>query len=415
MEEDILNYAVEEAGNYDTDSLFWSWFFPGAEQREQFGQQVALSRDQAKYANTQGIEDRFKTLEKLGVNPFTIAQGLAGSQGAAVTAPAPPSQPSNNSIPEALQSVGGAADALSSARERNTLLDERKKNLISDTYLKYKTAGYNDEMAKGLAIANAFLPTEKFLGLLSLDASIDKLHAEYKSLMQGIKESKKRVEELDAQIELAHATRDLQKQLEAEAEKRALLIEAQTKEQNWLNTQMELYGVNPRNPIESNVFLAGVREGRTSYNGQLGIVRDIQYNNATGTYDSQQEHSYDIAYNEALGKAAASWFERPNSLWSTVYDFSKRVASNLVAGKITREQASQEIRRIKGFKESFNEFRNNLKNDASSKKREFLRYKKEHGNDYAGIRQKRGEWMRALNLYEEFDEDDYVDILLNQK
>lgn len=411
---DIINSAIEMAYNYDTGAgsidgtAIEAYAMPGNVQQREFGQQAAM----AKYANTDAIEERYKTLKKLGINPFTAAEGVAGSSGS--TSPAPPSQPNNTNIPASVDSAGNIADRISSAHERNVLLDEKKKNLISDTFLKYKESGYNDELAKNMAIANAYLPIEKYLGLVSLSANIDKLHAEYQSVMQGIDESKKRVQELDAQIELAKATRDLNKQLEAESEKRSLQIEAQTKEQNWLNQQMELYGINPRNPIENNVFLAGVKEGKTSYDQQVGIIRDIQYNNASGNYTAQEEHAYNISYNETLGKAATSWFERPNSMWSTIYDVSRRIANELVAGKISREKAEEEVQRINGFKASFNDFRKSLKEDADMKKKEFKRFKKEHGNDYAGIRQRRGDWMRALNLYEEFDEKDYVDILLNR-
>lgn len=324
---DILNYAVEEAGNTSTDSLFWSWFFPGAEQREQFGQQVALQREQNDWNSE---TEKMKRLQAAGVNPLTAAEGVSGSGGSSSVG-APPAQPNNTGIPAAVESVGNVVDKMSAAGERNTLLDERRKNLISDTFLKYKQAGYTDEQSKGLAIANAFLPTEKFLGILTLEANMDKIKAEYKSLMQGIEESKARIDEIDAKIELAKEQGNLASKMALEAEKRTILIESQTKEQDWFNNIHDRYQIDPRNPLENNILMLGITDS-PDYEKSVNIVRDVKFNESTGQFQAERDYAQSIAFRRAKGaEIAKTEYSKPETLKGFILQALKGVDNRVGA------------------------------------------------------------------------------------
>lgn len=410
---DVIEQGIATAdgwnGTTDLERVILGFLSPSTQQTAEFGQQAALT----KYLNSDAYKDRFEAMVDAGINPAAAAQALGVSAGAS----APNSAIGAGS--GALQagaaiadSVGNVADKLATAKETRTLLDERKKNLISDTFLKFTQSGYNQELAKGLAIANAYLPTEKFLGLLSLSSHIDNLHAEYQSIMQSINESKFRIKEIDAQIRLAESQRNLNEKLQLESEKRTLEIEARTKEQNWLNQQMALYGVNPRNPIESNVFLAGVRDGKTSYDSQVGIIRDIHYNEATGQYDANEEHSYLIARNTALGNAFASWLTRPTSPASIVADMVYKVQQKFKSNKVSQKDALEEIKRHNQFLKSYQQFKGELKSDLNAKRKAYKDAKRLSNSQEAATKYR--EYQNALNVYDSFDEDDFAALLLHQ-
>lgn len=386
--------------------------YPNLQQEVEFGQQVALT----KYLNGDAYKDKFRALRELGINPVTAAEALTGASSGAASPSSSvgAAAKSLEGISSAVGAVGDLADKFSSANERNRLLESRRNNLIADTYQKYVDAGYTSEMAKNMAIANAFLPTEKYLGLVALQGQIDNLHAEWLTMMQGISESKKRIEELDAQIKLAASQGNLNDKLALEAEKRTLLIESQTTEQNWYNNKMKLYGIDPRNPIENNVFMTGVKEGKTSYDSQLGIVRDLKYNEMTGQYDSQEEHAYSIAYNTAVGEAFASWTERPNTLWSMIVDISKRIGRDYRAGKVSREEARQKIQQEKEFKSSYYDFKGQLKTNMKTALRKACdgRYNQSISQDeYESLWKDYFQWKEAYNG---LTEEAYSDLLLNK-
>lgn len=339
---DVINQAVEDASNTSTDSVLWSWFFPGQEQREQFGQQVALQQMQNDWQSAENVKWnderlKMKRLKEAGVNPLTAGQAVAGSN-TPPTSPSSASSPNQNpqsQLPAAIDSVGNLADRISSATERGSLLDDRRKNLISDTYLKYKEAGFADEQAKGLAIANAFLSTEKFLGILTMTANMDKLKAEYRSLMQGVEESNARIKEIDAQIQLAKAQGNLADKMALESEKRALLIEAQTTEQNWFNEKRKELGIDIKSPLENQIFMLGIT-GDSRYNTSLGIVRDVKYNESIGGYNADKDTAYDRAYEAGRAAYDFNWDSPPKTivefLWKGVGNIKENlseIASNL--------------------------------------------------------------------------------------
>lgn len=332
---DIINQAVEDASNTDTDSVFWSWFFPGAEQREQFGQQASLQQMQNDWQSNENAKwnderEKMKRMVEAGINPLTAAQGISGAS----TPPTSPSSASSpnlapvSQLPDAVRSVGDIVDKFSSANERDRLLESRKKNLISDTFLKYKQAGYTEEQAKGLAIANAYLPTEKFLGILTLASNIKKLSAEYKDLMQGIEESKARIKEIDSQISLNTSYGNLAAKHALEAEKRAILLEAQTKEQNWLNDKREQYGIDVRSPLENNIFMLGIT-GDANYEKSLGIIRDVKYNQETGGYHAQADYAYDIAYEQGRAAYDFDWSAPPKTMFEFLTKGVVNIKQNL--------------------------------------------------------------------------------------
>lgn len=364
---DVINEGIlKEASNLASNGasptgidFLDNLLYPNLQQEKEFGQQVALT----KYLNSGAYKDKFNALRELGIHPVTAAESLTGASSGAA-APASSQGAAAKSL-EGMVSAGTGfgdfLDKVSSANERNQLLDVRRKNIIADTYQKYVDAGYTSEMAKNMAIANAFLPTEKYLGLVALEGQIDNLHAEYLTMMQGIEESKKRIEELDAQIKLAESQGNLNDKLALESEKRTLLIEAQTTEQNWYNDKMKSLDIDPRNPIENNVFMTGVKDGKTSYVSQLDIVRDVKYSEATGQYDSQVEHAYDLAYESGRADYEFNWSSPPK----TISEFISKAGVNL------REKFNSFVGSVRS---SLNEKRSNKEQYENTLRASYLQY-----------------------------------------
>lgn len=390
---DVLNTAVEDAAassNALSDNVVNRWLNPGYAQRIEFGQQVALQQQQNDWQSAENAKwnderEKMKRLKEAGVNPLTAAQGVAGA-GASPTSPtsvSSPTQAGQPNLPDAVNSVGNVVDRLSSAQERNSLLEDRRKNLISDTYLKYKEAGFADEQAKGLAIANAFLPTEKFLGILTMTANMDKIKGEYQSLMQGIDESKKRIEELDSQIRLNEAQGNLAGKLAAEAEKRSLLIEAQTTELNWFNDKRKELGIDPRSPLENQIFMLGIT-GDARYESALGIVRDVKYNESLGGYNADKQTAYDRAYEAGRAAYDFNWDSPPK----TIAEFLWKGVGNI------KENLSEIVSDL--FKPSSDKPDKSVEPSKDDLRQSYLRYRQGLDTQYAMLNMMRSELADRL-------------------
>ena len=300
------------------NDVITQWFMPGDQQDKQFAQQMYQIDYQNAYNDPAADMERKR---RAGINPNTAAAGIAGAPNTSATPSAVPQTP-QGITPADIAGVANAATggiaSLGEAADKFGLLGVRKNQIISDTFLKYKEAGYNEEMAKGLAIANAYLPTEKFLGIVSLEGQIDNLHAEYQTMIQGIEESKARIKEIDAQIKLAESTGNLNDKLALEAEKRALLIESQTTEQNWFNDKRKELDIDPKSPIENNIFMLGCKYGRDNqqYQTSLGILYDTQYNSQLGKNEADVQKAYDLMFNQNL---AAENAKKENSTFLPIF------------------------------------------------------------------------------------------------
>ena len=210
--QDIINTGLEQAASFSDGNWLEQLLVPGQVQEREFGQQVALQQMQNEWNSEQ---EKMRRLKEAGVNPLTAAQGVSGSGQSPATSSVPgqavTSPPSD--VGAAVSGIGQGVEAFSKSKETRKLLDNRNKNLVTDTFLKLKEAGYQDALAKNLSIATMFLPQEKMLNLMAMAAEVPKINAEYNSIMQGIDESKERIKEIDARIKLAEATANYQDKL----------------------------------------------------------------------------------------------------------------------------------------------------------------------------------------------------------
>lgn len=413
---DILNNAIDftESGQGPlgpdfAGTFLESWLYPGLVREREFGQQASLQKMQNEWNSE---ENKMSRLIKAGVNPLTAAQGVAGdgqSGATGITA----SQPSSGTLPEAVQSVGDVVDKLSAAHERNSLLENRNKNIATDTYLKLMQAGYQEALAKNLSIATLYLPAEKVLNLMSMASQVKKINAEYQSILQGVEESKARIKEIDADIELAKAQRDYTRQLELESQKRTYQIEVSTAIDNWRLGKMQKLNLDPNNPIEYNMFMNACEGNFDMVEKGAAVFRDVEYGKASGQYEAEEEHSYNIAYNKALGDAYASWLRRPSniveSLQQDIFVIKKMRADN----KISQEEAESRVKQSKEFNDGFKSFKNDLLKDMQQKNADYRKKASKYGRNSNIARDAKYAANKATAIYHNFDEDDYVDLLLN--
>lgn len=279
------------------------------QQQHEYGQQVALQLQSQEFA--MDYEGKMNAMMKAGINPLTAAAGLAGASTSAIS-----SVPSTgvgqgvnavNAASEAVKTLSGGAKDVVESVAQGTKLDPEKNQIIADTYLKYKEAGYNDEMAKGLAIANSYMPAEKFLGLVSLSGQIRNLHGEYLNMMKDIDVKNERIKEIEKHIKEMGSTISLNEKLALESEKRALQIEAQTEETQWLNNKRNELDIDPRSPLEMNMFMSGVKYGPDDARYTTGnqILFDTNYNRFSGQYSAEDKYAYSIAYRRQRGENVA--------------------------------------------------------------------------------------------------------------
>lgn len=385
---DIIDIGLETAASFTPsagsfDGTFLEQMFnPGKVQQREFGQQVALQKMQNEW-NSEG--EKMKRLIAAGVNPLTAAQGVSQS-GQSGSTGLVPSIPQSGTLPEAVESVGNVVDKLSSANERDRLLDVRRKNIVQDTFLKLSQAGYQSELAKNLALATSFLPAEKTLTLLNLGMQAQKLSVEYSQILQDIEESKKRVDELDSLIELNKAQGNYAEQLRLESEKRAIVLDYQGKAEKWRTERMISLNCDPNNPLENEIFMQAIEGNQGNLSKGLSVVRDVSYNNALGMYDADEETAYKRAYNFSRGTYSGDPFQQQyRDLYDGIVylqndreDFKNMVAeakAKYERGEITAEQYSDFRNKVAGYIQS-------IDNDIDRFQKEFSKgsYKMGHSS-----------------------------------
>ena len=411
--QDIINTGLEQAASFSDGNWLEQLLVPGQVQEREFGQQVALQQMQNEWNSEQ---EKMRRLKEAGVNPLTAAQGVSGSGQSPATSSVPgqavTSPPSD--VGAAVSGIGQGVEAFSKSKETRKLLDNRNKNLVTDTFLKLKEAGYQDALAKNLSIATMFLPQEKMLNLMAMAAEVPKINAEYNSIMQGIDESKERIKEIDARIKLAEATANYQDKLALEAEKRTLQIQVQTDMDNWRLDKMKRLNLDPNNPIESNMFTMACEGNQDLVDKGAAVFRDIEYNKSTGAYDAEEEHAYDIAYDKERAAAEATWLSRPNNIPSLLVQDVAELGKLVRNHKIKRESAEIQIKQKKLFQKGFKEMKDHQLKEMQTANHEYRKLASKYGRNSDVAKKAKYKAISASNVYHSYDEDDYVDLLFNQ-
>ena len=287
-----------------------------AQQREFQQQEYLLEKEQAWNSE----EARMRRMKAAGINPNVAASGIAGGSSNA-SAPAVPSAAGGAAagLSAASQLAGTIGDnALKSAqaKEIEKQLEPNIQNTIADTFWKYKQAGYTDLQAQGLSIANAYLSTEKFLGIVALNENINVLQGQWKNLQKDIEVKNARIKEIDKHIEEMGASISLQEKEALLAEKKCLQIDQETIEAKFWNDTRQQYGIDPRNPIENNLLMLGVT-GNPNYDSSLKIVYESQYKRSLGEYDADKSTAYERAHAAAKGVYNADPYQ---AQYSELYD-----------------------------------------------------------------------------------------------
>lgn len=303
----ITDTAKQDALNTDTDSIFWQWFFPGAEQREQFGQQVALQEMQNEWNSE---PERLKRMKDAGINVNTAASGIAGS-GASPSVATPPTTPSAGAAgvgaaAQGLGAVAGLADSAVNAYEKFSLTAVEKERRKSEMANLLASAFHNTWLGRAVA---EMLPLQKeneradtFLKL----ANFSKARSEKKLFDERVKVETERITEIKNQATLLEKQGNLVEAEKLKVSAQTAQIQLENDKLQWDKDFREKWHFDNTKPvdnalIEAMAFEEGDALGAVETIGKS--VETIAYDNQKGFNKAEIEDVYYKAFNNALGNA----------------------------------------------------------------------------------------------------------------
>lgn len=315
MEELILNQSVGAAG-YDygplgsdfAGTIFENWLYPGMQQQREFGQQVALTREQNQW-NSEG--ERLKRMVDAGINPYLAAQGIANAGGVSSAAASP-----NSAIGSGAEGVNAASSLLGNSTsaavgaldsvEKLATLNERRAKLRAETVASLEAAGLSSWEAKAIAEmlpdrksnlrADTYLKLGQYRNTVAEYRNIRK---EYDVKKQTIDTMKKQASMYESQGNLAEAMR-----LKVNAEAEGIKLDnwwKETDKQFWLD-----HGY--RMDDEMDVALRNAAANGHNFDvDQVGqTIENFHYSEEKGVRDADIDTAFNLAFNEILGNEAAS-------------------------------------------------------------------------------------------------------------
>lgn len=306
----IIHDALSVAENDEDISptgleLLDNLLYPNLRQRKEFGQQVALTQMQQDFA----VSGKMAAAKEVGINPHTMAAGIAGSSAPSASAP----NSATGAGAAGVSSLSSLADSASNvasvgvdAADRLSTLSARRDKIKAETIQSLLAAGLDEWQAKAIA---EMLPDRKrnlradtYLKLGQYRNTV----AEYRNIR---KEYDKKIEEINVlkqQADLLEKQGNL-----AQAEK--LRVEAQTRgieiDNWWKETDKNFWiehGYSQDDPLDVSLRNAAAN-GKDVDVDKIGqSVETFNYDQERGKRDADVDTAFDLYFNEQGGKEAVS-------------------------------------------------------------------------------------------------------------
>lgn len=289
-----------------TDSWLWQLLNPGAQQEREYGQQVALQREQNNWNSAQSQMARAKAA---GINPNTMASQISGqSQGVDKPNTAVASgEAAADSIVGAGSAVGSLLNGAGNFFDKFALFGARAAGLRAGAAKDLSIAGFTDEQKRGVIIDNKYKEENAIADLNIKHQQFDNMYEEFKILQQQWKEYDKKLEWYDRQMISTLNMQDkqamLSEKLAFESEQRKTIMV--NEEQFWQD-----YGFGRDSNVDvslRNLWYKCYKSGDfTDYKAALEdlfyFYEERSYRQQKGYNDSEIDSIFEKTWNEFAAK-----------------------------------------------------------------------------------------------------------------
>lgn len=441
MEEQILQTGLDAAAGFSVPtasagvldaaglqgSFIEKWLMPGKVQQREFGQQVALQQMQNDWQSAENQKwndeiEKMARLRKAGVNPLTAASAVAGNN---ASPNSPTSVGSVPSVPDgitpsdvvgAANAMTGGAASLADAAFKLGTLNPTIESLNADIEKKLSEKGFTDEQIYAWRIDNKYRDANaqidlriKGLNEQNIAKQWEVMHAQYELISTQIDT------EIAKQRELYEAAKlDISQAGLADAEARYYnsLARKTSHDAEWQKIRIDFWksqGFDIMNSSTDNILVQKLENGQ-SIKEAVKELSDYYEQRADAEQQAIENHAFNISKNSSLGKAYASWYERPNNMFGAVNDAAKDLRRMIDRSEKSKEEAAKELRKQSQFMKSYYNFRDDLlrrKNEAWEKLRSAGYTDEQYHQWYE-------DYKSLEDALEHLTPESYSDLLLNQ-
>lgn len=404
---DWLSYWQQRASTMYNDVVS-QWLYPGLQQEKEWSQQMLATQYQNEW---QSEEARMARGKAAGINPYTMAEGIAGSGGHGSVAGPPPSAVGSgaNSLGAAANLAGqvvGAATGAAGVAETLGLLDVRKQLLSNQAFEALMAGGLSKWSALSIS---TLLPYQQwnhvadFYNKLAnfdyVSQQIDNLKAEHDNIVA-------RYDEIIANVGLKYSEMEVNEAIAAKTNEEARYWKA-------TNDCWSQNGYDRNNPVDVALMNAKVN-GNTSSAAAIGeSVYQFHNQLKNGELDSLLEHQYALSSADAMARACATWFARSETLPGNLATIAYGLTENIKNGAETLESAVKKLVSDANFIKSYYAFRQQLKSEKNRLLSEYQVAK--NSGDSKKITDSWRAYQSALQAYENCSKESYAEQLLQQK
>lgn len=317
MEENYLDpnsyrYAVNDAlfaanTAYDNADAVTQALAPGLQELTEFGQQLILQDMQNRYNSPAAQMARGKAA---GINPNTLAQGIAGA-GNAPSTPAP-----NSAVGAGAQSLGALASGLDSVAnlgnaavngiDTMSTLSLRKNKLGNEIMLMAEQIGLTKNEALALGIQLNYMDQKEALGVATMMANLDNIYQQYDLMNDQMSVLRAQVRQIDQDIKTSIAQMNLADAEKLRVDKTTAVLELQRIEEDWYKQMREMYGIDFKLPVYQMMIQAHVRGLQGSYDLIRKGVYQYNFDLFAGQYDADAASLFSRSYNQMEGNLKAT-------------------------------------------------------------------------------------------------------------
>lgn len=300
--------AYEAAAYQKFNNHFLSHIFnPGQQQQAEFGQQLILQDRLNEYNSAAAQMARGKAA---GINPNTLAQGIAGA-GSAPSTPAP-----NSAVGAGAQSLGALASGLDSVAnlgnaavngiDTMSTLSLRKNKLGNEIMLMAEQIGLTKNEALALGIQLNYMDQKEALGVATMMANLDNIYQQFDLMNDQMSVLRAQVRQIDQDIKTSIAQMNLADAEKLRVDKTTAILELQRLEEDWYKQMRESYGIDFKLPVYQMMIQAHVRGLQGSYDLIRKGVYQYNFDLFAGQYDADAASLFSRSYNQMEGNLKAT-------------------------------------------------------------------------------------------------------------
>lgn len=285
------------------DDFLTRLLFPGLVADEDYARQIELMDLQNQYNSPAAQMARYK---EAGINVNAAAAGIAGGGNATASAPSvnsgqAASAESAQGLASLAQGTAGVTNAAVGAFDTLGTLALRKDKLSKEIGSLVKGMGFTDAQTRSLEISLKYMDEKEALGVATMMANLDNIYQQYDFYNQQMAESKKRIQQMDADIALANAQKDYTTALKLQAEKNTSILELQRLDLEWYKNMRESYNMDFHSAPFQMILQARL-QGNTGVADVLSNgIYEYNYRLNEGVIKAEVDNAFNLAWNSTLG------------------------------------------------------------------------------------------------------------------